>query len=535
MVHLKITKVKRKDRVYEYAKIVHTYRENGKIKQKILKNLGRIRSPEDLRRFKEILESMRREEKILIAPAKDIRVLNSLDFGIIYTVEKLWDAHGISRALAKSFNNRKSRFDAAKVVRLLVARRLQEPSSDLSTYEWIRTEAFADAEEIKLQHIYRTLDLLVERKERIESGIFKELQQTLGLKTDLVFYDLTSSYFEGNGPELAEYGKSRDEKPNKKQLILAVALIDGIPIFHEVFEGNTADRSTLKRAVERLKGCFDIERIIFVADRGLFSAENLDFLEEEGYEFIIAMKRRRDKEVEKLMTTPVRSRRQAFAVEVKREGNRRYILCFNRDTEREQKEQLRETRRSLEKKLRELAESYWREGKGRKPAPESILRRAFELLGEHRRLFEVKFEDGLKFSLNQKAWRYENSIAGRFLLVTTSDLVARRIMESYKELRSVEEAFREIKSFLDLRPIYHFEDRRVRAHVFECILAYLTKALIGKLVTYQSSTATLRALRRIKMIELTIQDERMFLVKQMEESDAEIFRSLGIELPPKQM
>jgi transposase len=530
-VHLKILKIRRKDRVLEYASIVHSYREGHKVKQRVLKNLGRIRSPEDLRKFNEILESMKREEKVLITPIKDIRVLNSLDFGIIYTVEKLWDAYGISPVLDETFNGGKFEFDATKIVELLVTRRLQKPSSDLSTHEWIQKEAFTVGKVIKRQHVYRTLDQLIKRKEKIEVGIFRELQRSLSLKADLVFYDLTSSYFEGEGPELAEHGKSRDHRPDLKQFVLALALIDGIPVFHEVFKGSTADKTTLKHAVKKLREHFEIERVIFVADRGLFSGENLDFLDEKDYEYIIATKRRRDKEVEELMLAPIETRKRVFAKEVKREGNRRYILCFNRDTEREQREHLREVRRSLKQKLRKLAESYLRKGPGKKPSQESIIRKAFETLGKHKRLFNVKFDRGLKFSLNRKDWEYENAIAGRFLIVTTSDLVAKRVMESYKELCSIERVFREIKSFVDIRPINHSKDRRVKAHVFECILAYLTEAMIGKLVPYQSARKTILELKRIKVTEMAIGDERMFLVREMKNSDLKIFNSLGVEPP----
>ena len=234
-----------------------------------------------------------------------------------------------------------------------------------------RKEAFVE-EDIERQHIYRTLDQLVKRKEKIEVGIFRELQRRLKLKVDLVFYDLTSSYFEGDGPELAKYGKSRDHRPDHKQLVLALAMTDGILIAHEVFAGNTADRATLGYAVRKLEEKFDIKRIIFVADRGLFSEENLDFLDEEGYQYIIATKRRLDKKVERLMLIPVETREKVFAKEVKREGNRRYILCLNKDVEREEREFLMEVRLRLEQKLKELAESCRRHAvKGPSPRTSS--------------------------------------------------------------------------------------------------------------------------------------------------------------------
>ena len=530
-MHLKITRIRQRGRVLEYASIVHSYREGRRINHKVLKNLGRIRSSEDLRRFEGILESMRRGEKVLTATVTDIRVLNTLDFGLIHATQELWDAYGISGVMADVFSDGRFKFDAPTIVRFLATHRLHEPSSDLATHEWMRRDAFVDARDIKQKHVYRALEQLIKRKKQIEAGIFKEFQQRLGLKADLIFYDLTSSYFEGDGPELAEYGKSRDRRTDRKQLVLALAVIDGIPVFHEVFEGNTADKTTLKHTVKKLKEHLDIGRIIFVADRGLFSGENLDFLDEEDYACILALKRRRDKGVEELIRTPIETRERVFVKEVKRDGNRRYILCFNRDTAREQREHLGGVRRSLERELKELAESYRREGRGRKPSLESLIRRAFEILGKHRRLFNVKFDRGLRFGLNREAWAYENAIAGRFLLVTTSDLTAEQVMESYKELCSVERAFREIKNFVDIRPIYHFDDDMVKAHVFVCVLAYLTEALIQRLVPYQSARRTIQELKRIKVTEMAIGDERISLVREMKSSDLGIFGSLGIEAP----
>jgi transposase len=530
-MHLMVTKLRRKDQVFEYAKIVQSYWDGKTSRQKVLVNLGRIRSPEDRRRFEEILESMRRGEKTITVSLRDVEVLNNFDFGVIYAVEKLWDAYGISRVLTEAIGNGRFEFDATRIVRLLVARRLHAPSSDLSTYEWIQKEAFADAGGIKPQHIYRALDQLIKHREKIEVGIFKEFQRTLGLKTDLVFYDLTSSYFEGEGPELAKYGKSKDNKPDRKQLVLALAMIDGIPLAHEVFEGNTADRPTLKHAVKKLKGKFNIGRIIFVADRGLFSRENLDFLDEEGYEYIIATRRRLDREMEELMTSRVEAKGRVFAKEVKRAGNRRYILCVNRDVEQEEREFLREHRRFLERRLKELADSYAR-ARGR-PSGQSVLNRASKILGRYKRLFNLEFDGGLKFSLDRKIWAYENAIAGKFLLATTSPLTANGAMESYKELRSVEDAFREIKNFVDIRPMFHSKDCRVKAHVFECVLSYLTEALIGKLVPHQSARRTIQELRRMEVTEILMGKERMFFVRKMKNSDLKIFELLKIEVPPK--
>ncbi|MDI6884719.1 MAG: hypothetical protein QMD00_06350, partial [Hadesarchaea archaeon] len=140
---------------------------------------------------------------------------------------------------------------------------------------------------------------------------------------------------------------------------------------------------------------------------------------------------------------------------------------------------------------------------------------------------------GLSYSLNREAWKYENAIAGRFLLVTTSDLAAKRVMESYKELRTVEQAFREIKHFVDIRPIYHFNDDMVRAHVFECVLAYLTEALIERLVPYQSARKTIQELREIRAVKLAAKECKGVFLRMLTESDRTLFKSLGVHMPEK--
>ena len=343
-------------------------------------------------------------------------------------------------------------------------------------------KTFVDTEHIEPQHVYRTLEQLIKRKEKIEVGIFKELQRTLGLKVDIMFYDLTSTYFGGEGPELAGYRYSRDHRPDRKQLVLVIAMIEGIPIFHEVFEGNTADKTTLRHAVRMLKERFDLKRIIFVADGDLFSQD---------------------------------------------------ILCINKDTEREERERLKELRRSFKHRLKELADSCVRMGEGRKSSQKGLINQIMKILGRHKRLFDVKFDDGLTYSSNRETWKYENAIAGRLLLVTTSDLAAKRVMESYKELRGVKQAFNEIKHFVDIRPIYHFNDDMVRAHVFVCVLAYLTEAMIGRLVPYQSARKIIQELRELQVVRLTAKKCRGAFLKEPSESDRALFKLLGIPISEK--
>jgi len=513
----------------EYAQIAENHRdEKGKVRQRVIKSLWRIDSKADWERAKKFVDRLKAEKKLVTLG--DLRVKACFEFGTLYVAGEMWNRIGVPEIL-RGFQGSKREFDFEKTIFLLTANRLSEPGSELGAYEWIQREAFVEGkEEVAEHHLYRALDLLIANKTKIEKALFKRLKRIID--TSKVFYDLTSSYFEGTTCVLAEFGYSRDRKREKKQFVLGLVLADGLPIAHFVFPGSTTDKTTLKQTVEYLQGEFKIKRIIFVADRGLFSPENLDFLDEEEYEYILALKRRRDEEAEELILTPIKTGRRVAVKEVKREENRRYILCFNRDVEREEREHLREVRRSLERKLREFAESYQREGRGRKPSPENLIHNAMKALGKHKRLFDVKFDGGLTYSLNRESWEYENKIAGRFLLVTTAKLPSREVMEAYKQLARIEQAFRELKSFLKLRPVFHPRERRVRAHAFVCVLSFLLEALMQKKLSVSVSRA-LQELKRMRVATIDIEGEEMGILTELNEEQGKILRELDVGMPPR--
>ena len=212
---------------------------------------------------------------------------------------------------------KKINFNVFDSLLLLVSSRFYNPSSDLDTFDWIRDKVYYP-NNIQLHHLYKTLDLIISHKDELEEKIFEKLRSN-GMKVDIVFYDLTSTYFEGEGPDNAKHGYSRDHRKDREQVVLGLVLCDGFPITHSIWPGNTADKATLKDAVNDLKTRFHIEKTIFVADRGLIFEANLEELESNEYDYIIATKRRRDNFVKDLITQEI----QEKAKVVKMDGRRR--------------------------------------------------------------------------------------------------------------------------------------------------------------------------------------------------------------------
>jgi len=534
-----ITKTRYKGKEKRHAKIVQSYRVNNTSRQKVILNLGPINSDEDEQRFREILESMRSGNDFV--KLNEVKARSAKEYGVVYTTNQLLKKYGIERILKKELSNNKAEFDVYEVIKALIINRLVSPSSDLAAYDWILNN-YCGPLEVQQCHLYRSLDYLTKSKERIQQDIFLTLKRKLKLNTKTVHYDLTSSYFEGSHCEIALFGYSRDHRRDRRQIVIGLVMCDGIPIFHEVFEGNTLDKTTLTEMVTQLKATLGITRTTFVADRGLITEDNLVTLEDANYSYILGVQRRKNKLAKSQFIKEFISIEDQFAQEIhvetiERKGKtykRRYILCLNKKTQKERLNTLKHLTQTFEKKLTELQTNYQEAQKpshrGKRPTREGLMNQAYKTLGKNKRLFNVCFDEGLKFSLNAEKYKYEEQIAGKFLLVTSTDLPANDVMTTYKEQQVVENAFDEIKNFLEIRPIGHYEERRVKAHTFVCVLSFLVECLIERFSS-ESARKTIGKLQRIRKIDFVSKEHEKQILTEITKETEEIFKSLKIPKP----
>lgn len=497
---LRVVERKHGNKVYKYAFIVENVRTGAKVSQRYVKNLGKIENEEDWNRAKELFGKIKLGEDIVTV--KEIEIERNEEYGSILAVKHFWNALGCDEIFPdKKFGGE---------IFALVANRLSNPESENKTMEWIRHDACIEGKDgIKLHNLYRALDFLADNKEALEKAVFKRL----GLKDlKIVFYDLTSSYFESRTEdELRKFGYSRDKKRGKRQIAVGLVLADGLPIAHFVFPGNTLDKDTLEGTVKYL-GELGItnERYVFVADRGLIDTDNLKFIEGGNGKYIIATKRRRDNFVKPLMTLDATGE----AREVHNDGKgRRYILCFNKERREEDLERLEFEIRAFREMLSCDA------GKAKQVRG----RRAFL-----KRLFDENF------SFNQKAYEYEKAICGKFLLVTNTGLPAEECMKSYRQLAEIERTFREIKSFVKLRPFYHRDAGRIRAHVFVCVLALLMEKLMEKKLNKSRMMSVREAMDELKRVRVSfcrLNGTEVRVLNKLSGEQEAILESLGIETP----
>ncbi|MRR38964.1 IS1634 family transposase, partial [bacterium] len=339
-----------------------------------------------------------------------------------------------------------------------------DPFSKLMVSKWIGTVYHPAFKELELHHFYRALDFLAQRKELVEEQLFNRVRDLFHLKLDLVFWDTTSTYFEGNGPHsLARYGYSKDSRPDRLQVVIGLLMTqEGIPVAHEVFPGNMADVKSFTEALRILAKRFLIRKVVLVGDRGMISEAVLKEIEAQGLEYIVGVRMRKVKAIDQVLSRAGRYREVQPNLKVKevRHEGLRYIVCLNP----EEAEYDRQARESMVQKLKR---------KLQKDGLKSLVGNS-----GYRRFLKVS---GTEAAVDEKAVEEEAKYDGKYVLTTNNaTLTPEEVALGYKDLWRVERAFREMKSGLDLRPVFHWKDARVRGHIMVCFLAFLLESALRR-------------------------------------------------------
>lgn len=519
------------EKSYTYVHIVESYREKGIVKQRPIAYLGRIGQKD----VDSLIKGLNRlKEKPYTLEMLNLTHEDVLSYGDVFLVNSMWKMLGIPEIIKNLLKGCKVEFDVAKVALLLVANRCIEPASKLAVWEWQKKLWIPEIkEEVDYHKILRALGYLEKIKDGMERALYNHQINLFTQKVDLVFYDITSSYFEGRGPEIAKKGYSSDKRHDCNQILLALALTkEGIPIGHEVYEGNKPHFETVIDLVNKLNKRFEIDKCILIADRGMVSPDNINEIRSSGYDYIFGLRRRRLNEIKEIIEPDFNkyhkirgiAKGELYYIEVKKDGTR-YVVCHNPSIAEKDRENLSARKHEKEEKIRSILKKYRDPGvivKHIAKIPDVDRYFKYRLKGK-----EVVYEE------NQESLEYENLIAGKWVLKTENfSLSTIEVISAYKNLFEVEQAFRTIKSFLDLRPMYHRDDERVRGHVFICVLAYYLQKVMGKLLSKAglelSGLQAIEKLSEIKLVKSRVNDKKVLQAVTLRKGHTEILKALGI-------
>ena len=537
---------------YQYLQVVENHRVGKAVKQKVIGSLGRLDKLIESGKLDNLARSLLRfSEKLKVVEAHthgNIAAKEALSIGPALVFERLWDEMGLKQIISELLDSRRFVFSVERAIFLTVVHRLFEPGSDREADKWREDYRIDGVEDLELHHLYRAMGWLGQRlaereqtgntgfsprctKDRIEEKLF-ECHRDLFSSLELVFFDTTSIYFEGEGGEgLGELGNSKDKRRDLKQMIVGVVLDgEGRPIFCELWPGNTTDVKTLLPIIGRLKNRFGISSICVVADRGMISKATIKELESSKppIRYILGVRMRNLKEAKEEVIGDDGEYEEIFAEREKATDpsplqvrevmveKRRYIQCLNVEEARKDAADREAIIESLKEKLKHGDKSM--------------------VGNKGYRRYLKKPEEGKHFQIDEEKIKTEDRYDGIWILRTNTDFEAKEVALKYKQLWMVEQIFRSVKSILVTRPIFHKHKDTIRGHVFCSFLGLvLVKELQsrlegkGKKVEWKD---TLRDLRRLREVEVRLDSQTYYLRTELKGNCVDILRAARVRIPP---
>jgi transposase len=553
--------------VNEYVRVVEAYRQDGKVKQRTIVDLGR----KDL--LTTLLPQLQRflqgEAPLPVATDSAVDVLEAATWGPVLAVRALFDQLGLWGIFDTFLGRAKKGASFTDRAFVLLANRLIHPSSEHGLARWLETDFVCDRQgrrflphwhqrrRVQVHHRqldgwYRTLDQLLKAKSQIEVALYGRLRDLFSLRPDLVLFDITSTYFEGQGPQpFAHHGYSRDGKPQNVQVVVGLVLVAGWPIAHYVWEGNRLDVTTVLEVVRDVHTRFHLGRIILVGDRGMVSDANLEGLGADGHGYLVGLKRRCNAQldawlqtlddrhwvdcpmginVREQQTNPPRTRVQEVA---SGDANQR-VFVIDSDERRQYEQGKRQ--QAMERTRLRLESVQARVAKGKLQRPQDVGAAAERALRAHQgyRYYAWEIRAGaFVFFENPERLEAEKRLEGKYVIATSEkDLDAQEAVALYKQLTEVERSFRHLKDVLALRPIYHQVEPRVKAHIFVAALALLLQTLLQQRLQEAkvnlSAPEALQALTTIRHVTFKVNQEQRCGVSAASARAQQVLRALKI-------
>lgn len=530
---------------YQYLQIVENKKEKGKVKQRVIATIGRLDELEAKGRIETIIRSMARfsERTMLVLSGNSEVLAEAKKIGPALIFERLWERAGIKQAIHKALKGRNFQFDVERAIFLTVLHRLMVSGSDRFCDRWQQDYIINGVQDLDLHHLYRAMAFLGHElenqadanpftprctKDLIEEGIFFH-RRDLFTNLDLVFFDTTSIYFEGKGGQtLGRRGFSKDHRPDLKQMVVGVVIDnDGQPICCQMWPGNTADVSTLLPLVEEMKKRFTIGSFCIVADRGMVSADTITELESDKNDilYILGARMRRVKAIrDQVLSRPGRytvvheegvKSKDPSPLKVKKVelDGQRYIVCENA-------RQARKEARDREAILSDLKEQL-------KKGPKSLIgNKGF------RKYLKVTKSS---VSIDETKAKAEARFDGKWVLQTNTDLSPGQVALKYKQLWQVERIFRDVKSLLETRPVFHRHDRTIRGHVFCSFLALVLRKELDRCLAaagHRFEWAEIKQdLKSLQTVTVEENDKRLSVRTQCKGVCGKVFQAVGVALP----
>lgn len=523
----------------DYLYLVENFWDKDKktSKQRSICSLGRIDTLNQDFIVDDLIEKLSKyaQKTEIIDLCKDLNPESAKIYGEIIIFKKLWKDLGFKDTLNKYFNESNKEFNLTEAIFALVCNRLIAPSSKREASLWKNDVYEPQWDNYQLHHFYRALDFLVENKENMELELFNNIKNLFNCKVNVMMFDTTNISYWGEGEhaqDLLKHGHAKNKRNDLKQITIGLIMDqNGVPLGHEVWPGNMSDKTAFKAVIEKIKTKYMIEKVILVADRGMISENNITYLESNKLEYILAVKvRQLSKARQKFLMSDVEFYKISKSLKAKettehelvlkdieegnkkrkkpkvlseeelnnlvnsKKGKRRWITCLNEDVAKIDKLKREYFQQIIENKIEFNTAKDW------------IVKNGYKKY--------VTIKD-LKIELNYERLREDELYDGKWSLITNTDLEVLQLVQTYKDLASIERHFRDLKSELEIGPVYHWTEKRIRAHIFVCFLALQLKVSITrrlKAIDEEISySEVMRDVAKIKAVTFKVKEKEVIM------------------------
>lgn len=542
-----------------YVQLVEAFRDDlGRPRQRTVVTLGRLDQLNS--GLESVISGLLRvtgQAPLQGTSAPNVSFDAARDFGDVWTLTELWNSLGFDR-LRPIFRRTRHAIDVEALMRVMVFNRLSDPHSKLGVLRWLEAVSLPGIESagIEHQHLLRAMDAMVEHQDALDKVLSSLLRPLVDQDLAVVFYDMTTIRAAGlseQDGDIRKFGMSKEGLIARQVMLGVVQTADGLPLYHEVFDGNTGEVSTLKPTIKKIIERFPVKRVIAVADRGLLSIDNLKELQAitlpsgGKLEFILAVPGRRYAEFVDLLS-PLQDQCANASTEVVMQtswNDLRLVIAHDPSAATEANVK----RDAVIKTLQQQAASWagkldeqdaGKAARGRKLSDGGARARFYhEVCDAHlSRIVKVDLKSELfTYSIDEKALAHARLMDGKLLLVTnTTDLSAREVVQRYKSLADIERGFRVLKSEIEIGPIYHRLPNRIRAHASICFIALILyrvmRARLRNKGTKLSPERALEKLRRIQHQRITINNtEPVTGLTTITQEHANILAALSLKKP----
>jgi transposase len=541
-----------------YAQLVESYRdEQGRPRQRTLATLGRIDESGGQVDF--LLGGLLRAKGRSLddTSSPQVRFESALALGDVWALDQLWRELGFD-SLSAVFRRARFTNPVEHALRVMVFNRLCDPDSKLGVLRWLQTVSMAGVDTAKLTHqqLLRSMDALMDHHDAVDECVGGLLRPLIDDDLSVVFYDLTTIRTEGlseQKDDVRRHGMSKEGLIARQFMLGVVQTADGMPIYHEVFAGNTAEAPTLQPTLQKVLSRYPhIRRLVVVADRGLLTLDNIEALgklrltSDQPLEFILAVPGRRYGEFEETLAAfqVKASQAEAEIVDEATWQSLRLVVAHNPDRAREQTDLRRQRIATLQQRADELAakldgQDAGQVRRGRKLSDSGAKARFFHEVADARlsRIIKVDLASDLfTYDIDTQAQQRAELMDGKLLLVTNvKDLTPQEIVSRYKALADIERGFKVLKSEIEIAPVFHRLPERIKAHASLCFMALIVYRVMRQRLKLAKSTLSPEALdklRRIQRHSVSINAAAPIVgVSTINQEQAGVFEALKLKKP----